>query len=259
MRRLETSFERRVESSTGPMSWRIILIAQRNALFEGFGRLIDNHLASAQVDIIEDMAEIDGMNSPVDLVLIHEPDGIESWRDLAYLHRMLPDAAIAVLVEKPEAGQNLGVYGDAPQLQGCLPLNLRLQVLMAAISLLLSGGQFFPRPQGNRHPSNLSLGREQPGRSDAFVAKPVIPALEEVNVNQLTELTTRERQILSLVAQGLQNKLIADRMSLSEHTVKVHVHNLMSKLNVTNRTQAAAAFHGLPHRAGTQSLAISGR
>lgn len=252
MQRLEASYERRVETSLGAVSWRIIIIAQRNALFESLGRLIDNHLANAQVDIVEDMAEIEGREAPADLVLIYERDCAESWRDLTYLHRILPDAAVAVLVEKPEDGQNLGAYGDAPQLQGCLPLNLRLQVLMAAISLLLSGGQFFPRPQGHGTQASLPLGR-------VAAAKPSVPSVEEVNVNQLAELTARERQILSLVAQGLQNKLIADRMSLSEHTVKVHVHNLMSKLNVTNRTQAAAAFHGLPYRTGTSNLAATGR
>jgi DNA-binding NarL/FixJ family response regulator len=61
----------------------------------------------------------------------------------------------------------------------------------------------------------------------------------------IDSLTARERQILQLVSEGYQNKLIADLMSLSEHTVKAHVHNLIAKLRVTNRTQAAAAFlHG---------------
>ena len=52
--------------------------------------------------------------------------------------------------------------------------------------------------------------------------------------------------MLGLLSQGLQNKLIADRLELSEHTVKVHVHNLIRKLHVHNRTQAAAVFRGPP-------------
>jgi DNA-binding NarL/FixJ family response regulator len=58
----------------------------------------------------------------------------------------------------------------------------------------------------------------------------------------LCSLTAREQEILELLSEGHQNKLIAHRMSLSEHTVKVHVHNLLSKLRVSNRTQAAATY-----------------
>ncbi|MGH6862017.1 MAG: response regulator transcription factor, partial [Phyllobacterium sp.] len=47
---------------------------------------------------------------------------------------------------------------------------------------------------------------------------------------------------LELLSEGLQNKIIADRLTLSEHTVKVHVHNLIRKLRVHNRTQAAAVY-----------------
>jgi len=53
-------------------------------------------------------------------------------------------------------------------------------------------------------------------------------------------LTPREREILDLVARGSRNKTIASELSLSEHTVKVHVHNIMSKLNAANRAQVAS-------------------
>jgi DNA-binding NarL/FixJ family response regulator len=52
-------------------------------------------------------------------------------------------------------------------------------------------------------------------------------------------LTIRERQVLDLIRQGLANKEIADRLSIAEPTVKTHVHNLLEKLNVSTRAQAA--------------------
>jgi DNA-binding NarL/FixJ family response regulator len=52
------------------------------------------------------------------------------------------------------------------------------------------------------------------------------------------ELSTRELQILRHVAEGLSNKLIADRLSLSPDTVKSHLANVMAKLNANDRTHA---------------------
>jgi two-component system, NarL family, nitrate/nitrite response regulator NarL len=52
------------------------------------------------------------------------------------------------------------------------------------------------------------------------------------------ELTPRESQVLQLLAEGLTNKAIAQRLSISEHTVKYHVNALMGKLAAQSRTEA---------------------
>jgi DNA-binding NarL/FixJ family response regulator len=56
------------------------------------------------------------------------------------------------------------------------------------------------------------------------------------------ELTSRELEVLGMVARGCQNKIIAADLGLSEHTVKIHLHNIISKLAVHNRTEAAAMY-----------------
>jgi len=53
-------------------------------------------------------------------------------------------------------------------------------------------------------------------------------------------LTRRESEILQLVASGLSNKEIANELTITEGTVKNHVHNALEKLHLTNRVQAAA-------------------
>lgn len=62
----------------------------------------------------------------------------------------------------------------------------------------------------------------------------------------LIELTAAEEQVLQLIAQGLDNAAIAERLTVSENTVKTHVSNLLGKLEVPNRTLAAvwAIQHG---------------
>ncbi len=57
--------------------------------------------------------------------------------------------------------------------------------------------------------------------------------------DRLACLTPREREVLELVADGCQNKEIAARLALSENTVKLHLRNIISKLGVHNRTEAA--------------------
>ncbi|MCP3099096.1 response regulator transcription factor [Myxococcus sp. K15C18031901] len=60
-------------------------------------------------------------------------------------------------------------------------------------------------------------------------------------------LTPREREVLALLAEGLSNKAIADRLSISDHTAKFHVNAVLSKLGVQRRTEAVvrAARMGL--------------
>jgi len=55
------------------------------------------------------------------------------------------------------------------------------------------------------------------------------------------DLSAREVQVLELIVQGLANKQIAYTLSIAEHTVKNHVKNILSKLGVQDRTQAATA------------------
>ena len=62
-------------------------------------------------------------------------------------------------------------------------------------------------------------------------------------------LTTRELEVLELIVRGRSNKEIASELKISEATVKSHVNNVLSKLGVTDRTQAAttALQRGLVH------------
>ena len=58
-----------------------------------------------------------------------------------------------------------------------------------------------------------------------------------------SDLTPREREVLRLIASGRSNKEIAAQLGISERTVKTHISNIFSKLELTDRTQAALFVH----------------
>jgi len=78
--------------------------------------------------------------------------------------------------------------------------------------------------------------------------------MREVRTPESAELTEREAEVLRLLARGLSNKEIAQALVIGEKTVKTHVSNILSKLNVSSRTQAAlyAARVGLVSALGEE-------
>jgi NarL family two-component system response regulator LiaR len=84
--------------------------------------------------------------------------------------------------------------------------------------------------------------------SGYLVVKPeIVEAMRRKAQSPMSGLTLRERQILTLMAQGHRNQAIADRLNIAGATVKFHVTNILGKLYVDNRSEAMllALRHGL--------------
>jgi NarL family two-component system response regulator LiaR len=71
------------------------------------------------------------------------------------------------------------------------------------------------------------------------VAARLMQELSGARTSRLDELTEREREVLACIARGMSNAEIADRLIIGERTVKTHVSNILSKLHLQDRTQAA--------------------
>lgn len=100
--------------------------------------------------------------------------------------------------------------------QGVLLKNMPAELLPECIRKVYAGGQWMEK-QSLGHAFEKMLRREAGARRMATI------------------LTERETEIMCLVAQGLSNREIGERIAVGEGTVKVHVHNIYSKLGVSNR------------------------
>ncbi len=141
--------------------------------------------------------------------------------DLALLAAAAPQTPILVAADcdDPERARTILRSGA----RGFLPMSLSLKVLVAALERIRAGGTYVP------------LALTEPGLEGAAPSPPQ-PAWRE--------LTRRQRDVLALISEGRSNKLIADALSMSESTVKAHVKQIIKRLHVANRTQAALLATG---------------
>lgn len=148
---------------------------------------------------------------------------------LAYHHEELASwhnkASIAILADiDHQVDTRLVGLVEQQIVQGVLPVNINLDILLSIFRILLSGGEYVPSALFRSH--GAESGQAARMRKDGA----------------MSDLTAREWQILGHVAKGSQNKIIANDLGLSEHTVKIHIHNIINKLGVHNRTEAAAIY-----------------
>lgn len=203
-----------------------LLIADDNDLFrEGLVSLL------SRFDDVAVIAEAHAGEEAVQQSLAQRPDvilmdymmpgigGVEATRRIV---AEAPDAAISMLTVS-ETDENVFAAVRAGA-RGYLLKSVDLDTLHDAILTLATGGTVV-----TPHLATRLL--------DEFVR--LTPAAREPSpaVNLLTE---REREVLNLVAQGLGNREIAERLVIAENTVKVHLRNILDKLQLRNRQHAAA-------------------
>jgi DNA-binding NarL/FixJ family response regulator len=90
--------------------------------------------------------------------------------------------------------------------------------------------------------------RQFVANDEATPAMPPLPPAPPTRERERSPLSQREREIVALVAQGFKNKEMAEKMFISEQTVKNHLHNIFDKLGVSDRLELALyAIHNNLH------------
>ncbi len=164
--------------------------------------------------------------------------------DLAVLCHGTADSSLSVQAKKVQAQfpglRLLAVIdpGNEPEARhlveigvaGLVSSRSTAQILAAAMNLVARGGRFVP-------PELLDPLRPS-AHGGAALAPDAILNMSATILNPDGRFTRREVEILTFLHEGLQNKIIAFKLGISESTVKVHLKNIMKKLNARNRTQA---------------------
>ncbi len=115
-----------------------------------------------------------------------------------------------------------------------------VEVFIDTIRAVAAGGQVLPRALTNTIFAHIAKGA---------VANPT------ASVARSVKMTSREQQVIDLIAEGMSNKLIARSLRISTHTVKSHVRNILEKLALHSRLQVAAYAHRAALRAENQEMA----
>jgi DNA-binding NarL/FixJ family response regulator len=199
---------------------RVLVVDDHPMFRDGLCRLIGELSAielAGQAATGEEALELVAAGEP-DVVLmdLHMPGigGIEATRRLTSEH---PDVAVLVLTMMDD--DNSLRAAVAAGARGYLLKEATPDEIVGAINSVVSGQAVFGGAIGSRVLAALS-------------ARPPAPPLDGI--------TEREQQVLELLARGLTNAAIAERLGLSGKTVRNHVSNLFTKLGVADRAAAVA-------------------
>jgi DNA-binding NarL/FixJ family response regulator len=207
-----------------------LLIADDHPLFRAALRLAASE--SLPDCAVREAADLPGVfatlaaEPDIDMVLLdlHMP-GSHGLSGLAALRGQHPGIAVLVVSahDEPRIVRRVLDHGAA----GFIPKSSSPAEIGEAIRCVLDCGTWLP-----------------PHLTDAVAALPVNPGDTDL-ASRLARLTEQQSRVLALLAEGLLNKQIADRLAIQERTVKAHVTAIFEKLKVRNRTQAGMLLRSL--------------
>lgn len=188
----------------------------REALSDVFARDGSGTVLGQCAELAEAMFLATTLRPDVLLLDAHFPDGLAAVRKIQATAPEIRVVAFAI----SETEDSIIAWAQAG-IAGYVPSTASLSDISAKLALIVDGAQ----------------------SCEARVAAGLLRRIAQTGSVQpkrmVTPLTARERQIVTMISAGLSNKEIARRLNIGVGTTKSHVHNLLGKLNVQRRTQAA--------------------
>ncbi|MCU9846636.1 response regulator transcription factor [Defluviimonas sp. WL0024] len=215
----------------------LAIIGSRHSFSECLVRATSMEVGDSGLERLETLADFDALppvrKAAVRLVVVDEAT-ISQDDGATFGERGGFGSAVVVLAYRSEeaARRIIDLASGFDWIESYLPIDIRFDLWISVLRLLLSGGRYVPAEL---------LRAEEPAEA---VANDRIGTAARSGAASDAGLTPREKQVLTLLAKGLPNKLIASKLDLSQHTIKLHIHHVITKLGVQNRTEAVARYFG---------------
>ncbi|MBO9354310.1 response regulator [Bordetella petrii] len=216
------------------MAIRILLIDDHSLFRSGVRLLLqrqpDFEVVAEAADGVEGIKRAQEFQPDVILLDLNMP-GLSGLETLQLLVQDVPRSNVVILTVSEETDELSQALRDGAR--GYLVKNIDAEALTAAIRRAATGE---PVIADNMTAKLVDRFREQAAQGNSGTAG-----------GERTRLTAREREIVQCLAHGASNKVIARQLDIAESTVKIHVQNILKKLNLTSRVQVAvyAVEHGL--------------
>ncbi|WP_315791506.1 response regulator transcription factor [Fischerella sp. JS2] len=198
---------------------RVMVVATSGVVRAGLSAVVTTNQLMTVVGSASDLdllaREIGRLQPDVVLVDLGNNPQQSVWKKLLLLNEQQDPLGLIVMVEELDSiDLEAAMYSG---IRGILPNSSTESEIVAAVEAIASGLVVL-------HPDAIEL----------------LYRREKVWNNPVQTLTTREIEVLVLLASGMGNKLIAKSLHISEHTVKFHLSSIFQKLGVSTRTEAVA-------------------
>jgi DNA-binding NarL/FixJ family response regulator len=157
----------------------------------------------------------------LDVMFVSHENPADSLISASEIKKLCPEVKVLLLSDHPD--EEFQIQAIEAGAWGCVPQTADLLVVEKALEVLERGELWMSRKLANRLLANLLKVKGGPEHSS-------------------DTLTAREWEILSMVANGSHNKEIANRLSISENTVKSHLGTIYRKLGVDSRVGATLHY-----------------
>ena len=207
----------------------LILIDDNRLLREGIVEMIRSQpgfkVLAASADANEALEKV--RDAKPDIVLVDFGlEGHDSLNLTATVHAEVPEAKVIVMGLLPTQ-EDVAHYVRAGA-SGFIMKEASFEEFFATIRAVAKGAQVLPTQLTKSLFTQIALN---------------VAVKDKEKVLDAVRLTTRERQVIDLLGEGLSNKEISSRLHIAVHTVKSHVHNVLEKLALHSRLEVAAFSH----------------
>jgi len=215
-----------VAVETPPSRIRVLIADDHPIVRDGLRKLL---ALEGDIEVVGEVGDGDGVVSVVDQV---EPDivlldlrmpGMDGLTALQKIQKLNRPTKVIVLT----ASEDKNEFVQAMKL-GC-----------SGIVLKQTGSDLIVKSIRKVYAGEIWLDSHTTAAVMRQFASPMEAAAQGVRARDRSPLSKREREIVALVAQGYKNKEMAEKMFISEQTVKNHLHNIFDKLGVSDRLELA--------------------